>query len=208
MLLAPRHGFVFLAMRKTGSTAIEAAFRPYAQLIHQRDPNIKHTSYAEFQRHLAPFLASKGYPRDSYEVVCAFREPIDWLSSWWRYRSRKELSDPSHSNYRSYAGSVSAEQFARAYMAGEGQLVARMVRPSEFVAPLPGEERGVDRIYRYERLDLLIDFLREKVDEEVRVGLKNVSPKGRVFSLSEECERELRGFFALEYRIYEGAIAG
>jgi hypothetical protein len=208
MLLAPRHGFVFLAMRKTGSTAIEAAFRPYAQLAHQGGaPAIKHTNYADFQRFLEPYLAAKGWPRSSYEVVCVVREPLDWLSSWWRYRSRKELASPSHQNHRSYAGHVSAEQFAYAYMKGEGQLVARMVRPSEFVLPLPGRAE-VDRVFRYDRLDLLISFLREKVGEEVEVSFKNVSPKEREFSLPETCERELREFFAPEYRIYGRALSG
>jgi hypothetical protein len=53
----------------------------------------------------------------------------------------------------------------------------------------------------------LIDFLCEKVGKEVEVGSANTSPK-RSFSLSEECEIELREYFAPEYRIYERAIGG
>lgn len=63
----------------------------------------------------------------------------------------------------------------------------------------------VDRIFRYDRLDLLVEFLCEKIGEDVEVGIKNVSPE-RSFSLSEECERELREFFRPEYRIYQRAI--
>ena len=203
MLLAPRYGFVFLAMTKTGSTSIETAFRPYSQMVQYRAPNIKHTRYAQFQRFLRPFLASKGFPRDSYEVVCVFREPMDWLSSWWRYRSREELADPSHPKHRNYAGHVSFEQFAHAYMKGDEQFVGG--RPSEFVRPRRGQPK-VDRIFRYDRLDLLVEFLCEKVGEEVEVGTEHMSPP-RPFSLSEECERELREFFAPEYRIYKQAIA-
>jgi len=59
----------------------------------------------------------------------------------------------------------------------------------------------VDWIFRYEHLDLLVDFL----GEEVEVGFTNTSPE-RTFSLSEECEIELREFFAPEYRNYERAI--
>jgi hypothetical protein len=206
MLLAPRHGFVFLAMGKTGTTAIEAAFRPYSQVILWGDPSFKHTEYAHFQRFLQPFLATKGFPRDSYEVVCAFREPIDWLSSWWRYRSREELTDPSHQRHHNYVGHLSFEQFVRAYMNDDGKLVARMRRPSEFVQPLPGQAE-VDRIFRYDRLDLLVDFLCEKVGKGVQVSLKNVSPE-RAASLSETCKREVREFFTPEYLIYEQAIAG
>jgi len=205
MLLAPAQGFVFLAAPKTGSTAIERAFLSYSQVILRGNPGFKHTRYDGFQRFLQPFLAANGYPRDSYEVVCVVREPIDWLSSWWRYRSREELANPSHPNHRNYAGHASFEQFARAYMKG-GEQFARVGRPSRFVRPHPGESE-VDRVFRYERLDLLVDFLYKKIGEEVEVGVKNVSPRIS-FSLSEGCERELREFFAPEYYIYERAVGG
>ena len=205
MLLAPNKGFVFLAMPKAASTSIEQAFRSYSQMTLRGNPWFIHTRYDQFQRFLQPFLASKGFPRDSYEVVCVFREPIDWLSSWWRYRSREELADPSHHNHRNYAGHVSFEQFAYAYMKGNEQF-AQVGRPSRFVRPRPGQPE-VDRIFHYDRLDLLVEFLCAKVDKEVKVGVTNVSP-ARSFSLSEGCERELREFFEPEYRIFEQAIGG
>jgi hypothetical protein len=158
------------------------------------------------QRFLRPFLAAKGFPRDSYEVVCVFREPIDWLSSWWRYRSREELADPSHQNHCNYAGHVSFEQFTYAYMEGDEQFAQGVGRQSEFLRPCRGKPE-VDRVFRYDRLDLLVEFLCEKVGEKVEVGISNVSPE-RSFSLSEGCERELHEFFALDYRIYKRAIGG
>ena len=205
MLLAPGKGFVFLAPTKTGSTSIEAAFLTHSQIILQSPPSFKHTTYAGFQRFLQPYLASGGFPRESYEVVCAFREPIDWLASWWRYRSREQLANPTNPRHRNYTGDISFEQFARAYMEGS-EPFAKVGRLSRFVRPCPGEPE-VDRIFRYDRLDLLIDFLCEKVGEEVEVGSANASPQ-RSYALSEECELELHEFFAPEYRIYEQAIGG
>jgi hypothetical protein len=213
MLLAPKRGFVLLTPPKTASTAIEGAFRRYAEVSLQRNP-FKHTNYAQFQHFLEPWLGSTGYLRDSYEVICVVREPIDWLNSWWRYRSREELARPSHPQHYRYVGHLSFEQFARAYMGshtGErsdkgDKKFPRMGRPTRFLEPLPGEPE-VDRVFRYERLDLLVGYLREKVGVEVEVGLRNVSPK-RSFSLSEECERELRRFFTPEYELYERAVGG
>jgi hypothetical protein len=147
----------------------------------------------------------RDFPRESYEVVCAFREPIDWLSSWWRYRSREKLASLKNPRHHNYTGDVSFEQFARAYM-NRSEQFAKLGRQSRFVRPCPGEPE-VDRVFRYDRLDLLIDFLCEKVDEEIEVGSTNTSPQ-RSYSLSEECEIELRAFFATEYRIYEQAIGG
>ncbi len=204
MLLAPGKGFVFLAAPKTASTSIEQAFRSHADVSMKTNP-FKHTRYAQFQRFLQPWLDSKGFPRESYEVVCVVREPIDWLASWWRYRSREELANPSRRYHRNYAGHLSFEQFARGYMGGEEQS-AQVGRQAKFVQPRSGEA-GVDRLFRYDRLDLLVDFLSEKVGEEVGIGTSNVSPK-RSFSLPEACERELREFFAPEYRLYEGAAGG
>jgi len=200
MLIAPARGFVFLAMTKTGSTAIESAFGPYAQRVQRNSPRLKHTRYAKFERYLAPFLAANGWPRESYEVVCTFREPIDWLHSWWRYRSREEIADPSHRAHKNYTGNVSMEEFARAYINDTHQF-AREGRQAQMVQARP-KQHGIDRIFRYERLDLLIEFLCEKVGEDVEVGHSNVSP-AMPYELSEECERELREYLTDEYRIYE-----
>ena len=207
MLLAPGKGFVFLAPPKTATTAIEQAFRPYADVSLQTNP-FKHTKYAQFQRFLEPWLEAKGFPRDSYEVVCVVREPVDWLFSWWRYRSREELARPSHPKHRNYAGHLSFEQFVRAYMVshpGESSVkgdkrFARVGRPSKFAQPRPATP-PVDRLFRYERLDLLVGYLNGKVGKEVEVDVRNVSPE-QSFDLSEECERDLREFFAPEYELY------
>jgi hypothetical protein len=82
----------------------------------------------------------------------------------------------------------------------------RSGRPSKFVQARRGQAE-VDRVFRYDRLDLLVDFMCEKIGEGVELGIKNISPE-RSFSISEECERELREFFKPEYRIYQRAIAG
>ena len=211
MLLAPNKGFALLAPPKTATTSIEQAFSPYADVSLQKNP-FKHTKYAQFQRFLEPWLEAKGFPRGSYEVVCVVREPIDWLFSWWRYRSREGLARPSHPKHDNYAGHLSFEQFARAYMRshpGErsvkgGKRFARVGRPSEFLRPLDGEP-AVDRLFRYERLDLLVGYLSGRVGEEVEVGTSNVSPE-RSFSLSGGCERDLREFFAPEYELYGRAV--
>lgn len=206
MLIVPGKGFVFLAMTKAASTSIERAFIPYSNITLQRNP-FKHTKYAGFQRYLQPYLTAQGYPRESYEVVCVIREPIDWLSSWWRYRSREEIADPSNSAHRNYAGHTSFEEFAYAFMKGKEKF-ARVGRPSRFIQPQPKKaDQPVDRIFRYDRLDLLVDYLCDKVGKQVKVGVKNVSPK-MTYSLSEECERELKTFLEPEYQIYEQAISG
>ena len=204
MLLAPNKGFVFLAAPKTASTSIEQAFRAHADVSMKNNP-FKHTRYAQFQRFLQPWMEAKGFPRESYEVVCVVREPIDWLASWWRYRSREELADTSRRKHRNYTGHLSFDQFARAYMGGEDQST-QVGRQSKFVQSRLGEPE-IDRLFRYDRLDLLVEYLCEKVGDQVQIRTSNVSPR-RSLSLSESCESDLQAFFAPEYRLYEDAIGG
>ena len=190
-----------LATPKTASTSIEQAFRSHADVSMKNNP-FKHTRYAQFQRFLQPWLEAKGFERESYEVVCVIREPVDWLSSWWRYRSREQLADPSRPGHRNYAGDLSFEQFAYAHMGGE-ESVAKVGRQSAFVQPRRGEPK-VDRVFRYDRLDLLVEYLCERVGAEVEIGTTNVSPE-RSYELSDGCERDLREYFAPEYEIYDSA---
>lgn len=210
MLIAPKKGFVFLAFTKAASTSIESAFGPHVDGGFYANP-FKHTRYDQFQRHIQPFLKAKGFERSSYEVLCVSREPIDWLFSWWRYRSRDQLASRRRSHKRShYAGHVTFEEFVQAYMRhhrGEGrpeESYAHLGRPSRFVQSLPGKP-DLDRIYRYDRLDLLVKFLSKKIGQKVSLGAENASPP-REFSLSDECYKELREFMEPDYAVYENAI--
>ena len=151
---------------------------------------------------MQPFRTRRDHARVIEVVACSGAKTA---YSWWRYWSREKLANPRDPKHRNYTGEVSFEKFARAYMEGSEQF-AQVGRLSRFVRPTPGGAE-VDRIFRYDRLDLLVDFLCEKVGEEVEVGSVNTSPE-RSFSLSEQCEIELREFFAPEYRIYEQAIGG
>src|SRR5215212_1800313 len=113
---------------------------------------------------------------------------------------QKAIAGPSHRAHKNYTGNVSMEEFARAYINDTHQF-AREGRQAQMVQARP-KQHGIDRIFRYERLDILIEFLCEKVGEDVEVGHSNVSPE-MPYELSEECERELREYLTDEYRIYE-----
>ena len=45
MMAFPRHGFVLLAMPKCASTSLESALAPYADLVIDRPPGLKHLGY-------------------------------------------------------------------------------------------------------------------------------------------------------------------
>ena len=57
------------------------------------NPKLKHINCAQFHELMVPVLRKGGYHRKDYEVVSLFREPVEWLESWWRYRKRPALSE-------------------------------------------------------------------------------------------------------------------
>jgi hypothetical protein len=199
MLAVPTRGVVFLAMTKSASTAIESAFRDHAELLFTGPPRFKHINYSIFNLRVAPLLAARGHPRSSYEVICAFREPIEWLGSWWRYRSRsgaeKPLKDPGH-----FTGDESFDEFVRGYIAQSPRHV-NVGRPSVFVGNDQGHI-GVDRIYRYEDVDDLVTYIAAQLGRDIRLSRVNPSPERRA-TLSAAVEAAARAHLAPEYHIYE-----
>jgi hypothetical protein len=88
MLVFWKAKLVLLAVPKTGTTALEAAFGPWADGAFLNPPRLKHMTLRRYRRQLAPILEQEDGP--PLEVMAVMREPVDWLSSWYRYRSRPE----------------------------------------------------------------------------------------------------------------------
>ena len=89
MLVFIAQKLVFLAMPKTGTTAIEAAMDPWADAVFRTPSGLKHTNIQRFNRfYRKPF---ESHANGDIETVCVVREPVDWLGSWYRYRSREQL---------------------------------------------------------------------------------------------------------------------
>src|SRR5689334_15601464 len=116
MIIAPNNGFVFLCMPKCASTSTEAILRPYGQIVTGNSPDFKHMPYRVYERFFRPFLKAKVKGRFSQiEVVCLFREPVEWVNSWYRYRQRDELLRTPQKRRNSTKG-MSFEEFAREYV--------------------------------------------------------------------------------------------
>ena len=83
MLVFPDARIVLLAVPKTGTTALAAAFGPHAGVVLRQPPALKHQGLRKFDRTLRPLLERvTGGAR--FETVAVVREPVDWLGSWYR----------------------------------------------------------------------------------------------------------------------------
>lgn len=192
MLAVPKHGFVVLAVPKSGSTALEAAFTKHAQLVTSGPPSLKHVTAREFEARFVPLLAEHGYARSDYEVTALLREPVSWLASWWRYRSR-----PGIAGKRTYVGDLGFDEFVGRVVSGEIRL-----RPqTDYVTGEDGH-LAVDRLWRYDDLDVAFEWMRGKVGKKkVRLPERNVSPP-REHEVSASTRALIEEAYAADLTLY------
>jgi Sulfotransferase family len=192
MLVFWKERLVYLATPKTGSTAIEAALGPLASVAIQRPPVLKHTSVRRYWQSFAPFLEKAADER--FTVVAMMREPVDWLGSWYRYRQRDGIRKPENSTK-----GLSFDAFVDAYLSKSRPPYADVGRQGAFLAP--EGTRGADRIFQYERIEGLVDFLEDRLDCEIVLPRLNVSPPGTV-ALSPDTEARLREKLAEDFALH------
>ncbi len=194
MLISLQKKLVFLAMAKTGSTAIEQEVAPYCDIIFTGDPRIKHMQVKKFDRFIRPFLGS--VKCKDLEIVCLFREPIEWLGSWYRYRSRPSLNG----NKNSTKG-ISFEDFVVAYMSNDPKPFAKVGQQSNFVRRKNGEI-GIDTMFRYDQFPLFEAYISDRFSQKFDFKTVNASPLSKL-DLSDDTSRKVSDFLATDYEIYE-----
>lgn len=194
MLAVPKYGFVVLAVPKSGSTALEQSFSKHAQLVTSGPPSLKHVTATEFEQSFVPLLETHGYRRADYEVTALVREPVSWLSSWWRYRSRRGIRGSS-----TYVGDLGFDEFVGRVVTGEIRL-----RPqSDYVTRADGS-LAVDRLWRYDDLDAAFEWMRGKVaKKKIRLKERNVSP-AREHEVSASTRDLIEAHYASDVRLYRG----
>ncbi len=86
------------------------------------------------------------------------RDPYSWMYSWYRYRQRDQLSNPSHRHHNRYAGNKSFDEFMLSY--NEGQI---FMKQSDFLYSHSGEKL-VDFVGRYETLQDDFDAICQRLN--------------------------------------------
>ncbi len=195
MLAMAHAGFVFLSMTKTGSTAIQRRFDGHAQLVVRKPPAMKHMRARTFERLVAPTLEAYGFPRESYELVCIVREPVDWAASWWRYRAR-----PGFEGRPRYTGGMSFEEFAEQILAGELFLGSSANFVSDEGTVL------VDRIYRYEHLEQAAAWMADRLGVTLPTPQRANASPSRELVVSPRTRARLEEHYAADLEVYRGAL--
>jgi hypothetical protein len=196
MMSFAHRGFVFLATTKTGSSAIHRGFRRYSSIEVRSPPNMKHLTARRFEKVWVPVLEQHGCKRETYELVAIIRDPVDWVGSWWRYRSRPSLRGTDN-----WTGEMTFDEFAERVITGEVSLG----RQSRFVTD-PAGNLVVERLYRYEHLGDAAQWMAARLGVEApELKQVNRSPK-RDVGLADSVRGRLETHFGLEMTLHDGAL--
>jgi hypothetical protein len=150
MLICESPPFIFLAVPKTGTSSVERALQAYNSPTLSAPFN-KHVLALKLEEDLDPMIWSGSF---KFAFV---REPVAWMYSWYRYRQRKELSDPKHRFHRRYTGNKSFDEFIETFAEDEIFL-----KQSDFLRSHTGELL-VDYVGKYESLQHDFDEVCQRI---------------------------------------------
>lgn len=196
MLVFWKEKLAVLAVPKTGTTAIESALAPSADLAILNPPGLKHTPLYKFDRFLKPYLESVG--ETGMETVAVVRNPVDWLGSWYRYRSRPFLDGKPNSTKE-----ISFDRFVLDVLGENQPPYARIGSQRRF---LTGKDGNVGATYTFRFEDQLryVQFLERRLNRRIELRRENVSPQMEI-ALSTRVRKQLLNAWADEFEIWENA---
>ena len=194
MLVFFKQRLVILAMPKTGSTALEAALGPQADLTVTGPPALKHAPVYRYNRFFRPMYDKVcGVELD---LVAVMREPVSWLGSWYRYRRRPQMQGHPDSTQ-----DISFDAFVDAYCQGKRPGFADVCSQEKFLEPQPNGCR-VHHLFAYENRAALLEFLQKRLGPLPDIPTLNVSPEMEL-RLSPEVEAKFRHKHARTFELYE-----
>ncbi len=194
MLVFWKENLVLMSIPKTGSTALEGALAPRASLVLRDPPELKHAPCYRYKRFLKPLFKQVG--GQNPELMAIVRNPIDWLGSWYRYRTRDDLIGHENSTR-----DISFDDFVLEYCKGSPAAFANVGSQNRFLRVNDGEI-GAEYLFQYEQWDKVISYLEERLTMTITLKQKNVSP-GIKLRLSGSVETKLREKRAEEFEIWE-----
>lgn len=198
MMVFARHSLAFLAVPKTGTTALEAALRPHASLEVSDPPHLRHMNRGVFAANWQPFLEERfGTPLDTCAVL---RAPLERLGSWYRYRELPEFDDTPLST----AG-ISFDDFIEGILAVERPGFAQIGSQDRFAMDDKDRVR-ITHLFDYAQLDIAVEFLSDRLDRDLDLPRANVSPH-RALELDPGLTSALRAARAREFALYDRVAA-
>ncbi len=198
MLVFWKQKFVLLAVPKTGTTALEQALLPLASAAILDPPGQKHLPARQYHNRLSNFFEQRG--KHPMELVAVMREPVDWLGSWYRYRSRDQLAGKPNSTK-----DVSFDEFVLEWLKPNRAAFADVGSQANFLCDDIGNCL-VHHLFRYDRMSDLIEFVESKLSCQLTLSRENVSPR-KDLQLSDTVREKLEHQAAAEFTLWKSLAA-
>ncbi|PZQ10785.1 MAG: hypothetical protein DI565_19600 [Ancylobacter novellus] len=174
MIASSDYKFVLLCNPKTATTAFESAYNRYADFRLGPRPKWKHINYRKYKNIFGDYFEHEGC--DVYVVV---RHPISTLVSWYSYRARSEIADPTHANYVNYTGGMSFERFVDEWSRPNAPSFARVTNFMDFCST-EDKKLAPLKYFRFEDIGRLNEVLSSKVGADVQLPVVNRSSSATV----------------------------
>ena len=187
-----KQSLAYIAVPKTGTTAIEQALRPQAMLAL---PNrFKHMTAGQFRRRVAPFL-KKEFELEP-QLFAVLRDPEDHLRSWYKYRKRPKLEGKPE-----YTGGLSFDQFVRDVLSDARPPHARTGRQWNMIRTRD-QGLAVHHLFAYEAQAALMEVLGWHFGDGITLPRRNVSPPAEA-DLEPETRADLLAAFREEAELHK-----
>ncbi len=191
MLIFSAQKLAFVAVPKTGTTAIEMALKPRADIIFTKKR--KHITAQRFHKKIAPFLEKEfGLTLERFAVM---REPEEQIRSWYRYRAREAKQGSEFSTT-----GISFDQFVREVISDDAPPYAGIGSQNAMLTSYKGQVL-VDHLFAHEAQPALMAFLAKRFGEEIALKPRNVSPQIEAV-LEPTTRAKLRTVRAAEFDLY------
>ena len=201
MLINTQKKFIFVSNTKTASTSIELLLKQHSQIAITDPPELKHMPYTNIVDIFDRLFNNTSYNIDKFYKFGVFREPADWIISWFNYRSRQEIANPKHRDHSTYLGKISFEEYV-------DSIHNDWVKPQKYRFINARGENAMDFIIDYDSLEQDLAFICKKLELEVddwKLPYKNKSKNIRVKreNLQPNILKKIKEYFAEDYDFIE-----
>ncbi|MEK6205944.1 MAG: gamma-glutamyl kinase, partial [Amylibacter sp.] len=115
----------------------------------------------KYKRFLEPFVAT--VLDDKPDCIAAFRESVDCLGSWYRYRGQQSLI--VHDN-RIYG--ITFDQFVAGYLQDCQPKFTNVDSQARFVSTKDGR-LGMTHLFSYGRIETMSAFLENRLNKRIKL---------------------------------------
>lgn len=209
MILSLAPQFVFIANFKAASTTIEDILGPEADVWFGGGTRLKHMSLAEVETGFAFVFDRPATPLDDFFTFSVIRDPVDWLVSWFNFRSRPEIADQPEI----FLGTIDFSEFVDEMTSASPPRRARVHGQRRMFTRSGSAEVGLSALIDHRRtgsaLPTLAPSLGVSIDPDRSTQTLNPSSVRRLRSadLAPQQTDAIRAHLAADQQLYERVAA-